>query len=144
MRIVALLLLLHLPTDVADLRAAAAEYGVPPWAQVAVAITESGYAGGNAMLGPGVDSAGVKVCREVGRMEIRPCDNWGWLSPHCRSLTIYRSNIRCGAAILALRHAQLGSWGLAIQAYNGKGPASAAYRAKVERLIGQLVLGGGE
>lgn len=155
---------LLLPADYQQLRNVALEYNIPPIIFYSHAVVETGWKGGNSFLGPGKQDTiiikregrpdslviGPRRCREIGRMQINPCDDkgvrrsvWGWLTPHCRltNLTKYDSNLRCGAAILAYRHAtNEGSWFKAIERYNGTGPKAREYRERVERLVGRMTI----
>ena len=136
------LLALSLPVDADSLRAAAREFGVPSLIMLAVATVESGTAGGNHWRGKGrVDGS----CKEVGRMQLSPCESWAWLTPWCALAKVresYSANIRCGAARLAYHRLQLGSWGAAVERYNGRGPKARRYREKVECVLGGLTLAG--
>src|SRR6266567_3434270 len=58
----------------------------------------------NQSRGPGIikhDSLGhtYHVCREVGRMQLKPCEDWTYLNPDCtrKNLYVYRWNVWCGA-----------------------------------------------
>jgi hypothetical protein len=138
----AVLVQLSIPADAAQLTRAADEFAVPRYVLWAVAVAESGWRGGNVARGPGrVDSAGVVRCREVGRMQLSPCIPRTFLGPFCaldRLRASLADNIRCGAALLADLRRQHGSWSVAIERYNGRGPGARAYRRKVLGLVGQF------
>jgi len=149
--------------DEQQLADAGREFDVPSILMWVHARQESGIHGNNKARGPGFivvqrdargDSIGYKrICREIGRMQILPCRpdskgkiqpiDWTWLTPHCnkkKNLYAYDHNIRCGAAILAYNYQKYGSWMEVVKRYNGSGDQAEEYRARVEQILGKIVL----
>ncbi len=98
------------------------------WA-VAYMETRTGRQG-NKPLGPGVvDTIWVhdtlkivRKCREVGRMQLRPCGNFTHLlGPRCSPALLkqYDNNVWCGVSYLHYLHYKYGTWEDAIWHYNG-------------------------
>src|SRR5258705_179331 len=98
----------------------------------------------NNYKGPGreqCDSTGChRVCREIGRMQINPCIQWGISVCNRDNIRFYRGNINCGAAILAARRLKYGSWLSAVKHYNGSGPMADLYLQKALIYIGRRSL----
>lgn len=122
------------PRDSVTLAEVARRFAVPTPVMLAVALVESGRdsARGQAARGAGVGGK----CREVGRMQIRPCGPWSQQFPSCRRLADYTANVTCGAVILRTLYRRWSSWPEAIAHYNGSGPASYAYQRRVLAMIG--------
>lgn len=135
-----------MPRDSAQLAQVAIATGIPVLVFEGAAIAESGLRGGNEAVGPGrLGPGGERLCREVGRLQVNPCADWTRLTPACRHLTNYSSNLQCGAAILRYNYDRCAingdpSWSCAVRAYNGRGPLAERHVRRVERIIGQLVL----
>lgn len=125
---------------------------VPRAVAWAVAENESGDGcRWNAYVGPGQlerlprgdTTLVVRVCREVGRFQLRPCLDWRGLSPRCTTYRLshsYFANIHCGLLRLRWLRQRYGSWPAAIQHYNGAGPLAARYAQKALARIGTYSL----
>ena len=90
-----------------------------------------------------------KVCREVGRFQMRPCMNWAKLlhDPICTTANLmssdryfaYRVDVHCAAEHLASLHGG-NDWIETIRHYNGDGIASFKYLEEVLSYIGRFYL----
>lgn len=103
---------------------------------------------GNRSVGPGtIDTIFVgdtlkvvRKCREIGRMQIRPCGPVPKLfGPRCSpaSLREYRNNIYCGVLFLRFLYEKYGSWDVAVERYNG---VSKRYHSAALEYLGSLYL----
>jgi len=101
-------------------------------------------------LGPGViDSTWLndgtlrvrRVCREVGRYQLRSCVNWVKLlgdstCTYTRLRNEYAVGVHCGIANLARLYRRYGNWVDAIKRHNGDGPLADKYVEKALAYIG--------
>ena len=124
-------LFLRTPSDAATLANVERWYGLPAGLLVAVAVAESGYDStrGQAARGPGRGSR--HTCREIGRLQVSPCLSWPPAMCRPAYLAHYHTNVRCGAWILRDLYRRHGSWAVAVERYNGSGPAARLYRQRV-------------
>ena len=125
--------------DAAELANTADLVGIPRRVMWSVAWEESRTGkSGNRVRGPGVIVDGKATCREVGRMQLKPCQNWTNLSPQCttRGLYVYAINIYCGALRLKELYGKYGTWTEAIRHYNGDGEKSREYLSRVLVTLG--------
>ena len=120
--------------DAPYLAAVADSANVPAALFVAIAEVEGGRSGRNNLVG----KAG-----ELGRMQINPSVWCRVADSACvRRLKGYRHNVRRAAAILRWCYDHHGSWCVATRCYNGdiRSPDTVRYLAKVERVLGRIVL----
>jgi hypothetical protein len=103
--------------------------GVPALVTVTVAWTESGR-----NLDPTLRGA----AGEVGRFQIRPST----ARERCprQNIDTYHGNLVCFLRLMRENYATCREWRCALAAYNGRGPAAAAYAARVFALVRQRVL----
>lgn len=125
--------------DAAELANTADLVGIPRRIMWSVAWEESRTGRlRNQIRGPGVIVDGKVVCREVGRMQLKPCQSWTYLSSQCttRGLFVYAINIYCGALRLKELYGKYGIWTEAIRHYNGDGEKSKEYLTRVLATLG--------
>lgn len=122
---------------------------IPAVAIWAIAKQETGTGLHPWALGPGIirtDSLGheYRICRERGRMQLSPCQNYTHLDRRCTTRAIstdYALNIHCGILWYdyKLRLCN-GIQACAIESYNGSGPRARAYLKRCLEYIGQIHL----
>ncbi len=86
-----------------------------------------------------------RVCREVGRFQLRSCVDWTkpLKDRQCTTERLrldYATGIHCGVKHLADLHRQFGSWREVIRRQNGRGPAARKYVERAVAYIGRISL----
>ena len=124
------------------LKSVADSFGVPFAVVEAVAWMETRDGRRWNALGPGVVRDTVlpdgrvdskRVCREVGRFQLRGCVDWVKLLQdhqcvYAKLRTVYRVGVHCGVRNLSRLYLIYGNWLEVIKRQNGGGPLAEKYR----------------
>lgn len=136
--------------DSVALKATADSFHVPVEVVYAVAWMETRTGVRWNALGPGkIDSTWLadgtlrirRVCRELGRFQLRGCQDWKrlLLDPICsyeKLRNLYRVGVHCGVRNLRRLFVIYGDWYEVIKRQNGSGPLAEAYRREALAYLG--------
>lgn len=84
-----------------------------------------------------------RICREIGRLQLNPCQR-GWAQgPRCtvaRVTASYDDNVYCGLRYAQLLQVRCGDYTCAVRSYNGGGPLADRYLTQSAEYLGRLRL----